>query len=95
MTKKELEFNGWLFFTQTEGAKTASHLKHGAITAKTEKTVVKRAAITERLQELREELRAERISYSELAELQSYARYIDKDDVELLEAAGVAETQKP
>lgn len=45
----------------------------------------------ERLEYLRQELRAERISYGELAELQSLAEYIPKDDVELLEAAGVPE----
>jgi hypothetical protein len=44
-----------------------------------------------RLEELRQELRSESISYGELAELHSLAEYIDKDDVELLEAAGVAE----
>ena len=47
--------------------------------------------ITTRLEYLRGELRAERISYGELAELQSLAPYIDKGDVELLEAAGVPE----
>jgi hypothetical protein len=45
----------------------------------------------ERLEYLRQELRAERISYGELAELQSLADYIDDNDVELLEAAGVEE----
>lgn len=45
----------------------------------------------ERLEYLRQELRAERISYGELAELQSLVTYIDSDDVELLEAAGVYE----
>ena len=44
-----------------------------------------------RLEQLRTELRAERISYGELLELQSLAEYIDKDDVELLEAAGINE----
>ena len=48
--------------------------------------------IKKRLEELREELRQERISYGELAELQSLAEHIDKNDVELLEAAGVPET---
>ena len=48
----------------------------------------------ERLEELREELRAETISYGELAELQSLSKYIDKNDVELLEAAGVEEYAK-
>lgn len=47
-----------------------------------------------RLEELRRELRAERISYGEIAELQSLAKFIDKDDVELLEAAGVPEGEK-
>lgn len=45
----------------------------------------------QRLEELRVELRAERISYGELAELQGLAEYIDRSDVELLEPAGVPE----
>jgi hypothetical protein len=44
-----------------------------------------------RLEELRAALRAENISYGELAELANLAEYIDADDVELLEAAGVPE----
>lgn len=44
-----------------------------------------------RLEYLRSEIRAERIGYAELAELQSLANYIEPDDVELLEAAGVPE----
>lgn len=44
-----------------------------------------------RLEYLRGELRAERISYGELAELQSLADHIEPGDVELLEAAGVPE----
>lgn len=48
-------------------------------------------AIPERLEQLREALRAENISYGELAELQSLAAHIAPDDVELLEAAGVPE----
>jgi hypothetical protein len=44
-----------------------------------------------RLEYLRQELRAERMSLGELIELQSLSAYIDKDDVELLEAAGVEE----
>jgi hypothetical protein len=51
-------------------------------------------AAKKRLEELREELRAERISYGELAELQELSEYIDKDDVELLEAAGVPENDE-
>lgn len=47
--------------------------------------------IKARLEYLRGELRAERISYGELAELQSLTKHIDSSDVELLEAAGVPE----
>ena len=46
-----------------------------------------------RLEYLRGELRAARISYEELCELQSLAPYIDASDVELLEAAGVPESE--
>ena len=45
----------------------------------------------DRLEYLRGELRAERMSYGELAELQGLAESIDPSDVELLEAAGVPE----
>lgn len=48
-------------------------------------------AAEDRLEYLRGELRAERISYGELHELQSLAKYIPAGDVELLEAAGVPE----
>lgn len=44
---------------------------------------------TSRLEYLRGELQAERISYEELGELQSLAAYIDPDDVELAEPAGL------
>lgn len=47
--------------------------------------------IKKRLEYLRKELRNERISYGELLELQSLAEYIEPDDIELLEAAGVPE----
>ena len=46
-----------------------------------------------RLEYLRNELRAECISYGELAEFQSLVPWIDPDDVELLEAAGVPEKE--
>jgi len=52
---------------------------------------MKKKQINERLEYLRTELRNERISYGELAELQSLAQYIEPGDVELLEAAGVPE----
>jgi hypothetical protein len=47
--------------------------------------------IQERLEYLRGELRAERISYGELTELESLAKHIEPGDAELLEAAGVPE----
>ena len=47
--------------------------------------------IQKRLEYLRGEIEAERISYSEIAELQDLAEYIDRSDVVLLEWAGVPE----
>jgi len=49
----------------------------------------------QRLEELRAEIQAERISTGELCELQSLIPYIDKGDVELLEAAGLPEFEEP
>lgn len=48
-------------------------------------------SVPERLEYLRGEIRAERISYGEISELQSLADQIDPSDVELLEWAGVPE----
>lgn len=45
----------------------------------------------ERLEEIREELNNETISYGELAELQELTEFIEEGDVQLLEAAGVPE----
>lgn len=47
--------------------------------------------ISERLEYLRGEIDAERISYGELHELQGLAEHIDPGDVQLLEWAGVPE----
>jgi hypothetical protein len=55
------------------------------------KTPLTGYAIKERLEYLRGEIRAERISYGEIAELQDLADYIEPGDVELLEWAGVPE----
>lgn len=52
---------------------------------------MKRIDALKRLEYLRQELRAERISYGELAELQSLKGFIDESDVELLEAVGIPE----
>ena len=49
--------------------------------------------IKDRLEYLRGEIKAERISYGEIAELQGLAEYIEDDDVELLEWAGVSEEE--
>ncbi len=48
-------------------------------------------AATDRLEYLRGQIRAECISYGEIAELEGLARDIDPGDVELLEWAGVPE----
>jgi hypothetical protein len=50
--------------------------------------------IEARLEELRVEIKAERISMGEIIELQSLAKFIDSDDVELLQWAGVEENVK-
>ena len=50
--------------------------------------------IKDRLEYLRGEIKAERISYGEIVELQSLAPYIEPGDVELLEWAGVPENQE-
>ncbi len=47
--------------------------------------------ITTRLEYLRKEIQAERISYGEIAELVSLAEHITPGDVELLEWADVPE----
>lgn len=52
---------------------------------------LREAEIKTRLEYLRGEIRAERISYGELAELQGLAEHIEPGDVELLEPAGVPE----
>lgn len=57
------------------------------------RAIRKRTTTELRLEYLRGELRAERISYGEICELQSLAAYIPPGDVELLEAAGVPERQ--
>lgn len=44
-----------------------------------------------RLEEIRKSIKAANISYSEIAELQGLAKYIDKNDTELLEWSGVKE----
>ena len=54
---------------------------------------MKKSDIKKRLEYLRQELRQERISYWELAELQGLQEHIDINDVELLEAAGVRENE--
>jgi hypothetical protein len=59
--------------------------REGMNRPKGEKTVKKR------LEYLRGEIEAERISYGEIAELQSLTKYIEPGDVLLLEWAGVPE----
>ena len=47
-----------------------------------------------RLEYLRKQIQNENISYEEIVELQSLAKFIDENDVELLEVAGVPEGAK-
>jgi len=49
------------------------------------------AEIKKKLEELRTEILEERISYGEIAELESLAEYIEEGDVLLLQWAGVPE----
>lgn len=43
----------------------------------------------EKLEAIRKSIKAENISYGEIAELKNLIAYIDKNDVELLQWAGV------
>jgi hypothetical protein len=52
---------------------------------------MKSAKTKERLEYLRGEILAERMSYGDITELQSLVEFIDPDDVLLLEWAGVPE----
>ena len=53
---------------------------------------VNKSEIENRLEYLRREIKAERISYGEIAELQSLVEHIEPVDVELLQWAGVKES---
>jgi len=59
-----------------------------------EMNALARQYVTQRLEYLRQELRENSISYDELVELTELAVYIDPSDVELLEAAGVSESDR-
>lgn len=69
------------------------HLAGGLPTALGMAETFRAEAIADRLEYLRGQLRAECISYGELAELQGLADHIPAGDVELLEPAGVPEDQ--
>jgi hypothetical protein len=47
--------------------------------------------IKKRLKYLKKQIKNENISYAEIAELQGLSQYIDKNDIELLEWAGIPE----
>ena len=47
--------------------------------------------IKNRLEYLRKQIKNENISYGEIAELQGLIKHIDKNDIELLQWAGVKE----
>ncbi len=50
-------------------------------------------SVESRLEYLRGEIEAERISYGEIAELQSLASYIDPSDTLLMQWAGIQESE--
>lgn len=58
---------------------------------KLENKSMTRKQINDRLEYLRKQINDECISYGEIAELQSLAKHIAPDDVQLLEWAGVSE----
>lgn len=62
-----------------------------AYRTKREAEEAEKLSASRRLEYLRGEIRAERISYGEIAELVSLAEHIEPGDVELLEWAGVEE----
>ena len=51
-------------------------------------------SVQAQLEYLRHELREQRLSWGDLADLQSLADFIDVNDAELLEAAGVPEVHE-
>jgi hypothetical protein len=51
--------------------------------------------IKETLASIRQSIIEERVSYGELAELEQLKEHIDKDDIELLQWAGVPEEGRP
>jgi hypothetical protein len=74
-------------------AERAAAISRAASAFQTELNATERELIVERLEYLRGEIRAERISLGEIIELQSLAGYIEPGDVELLEWAGVPEQE--
>ena len=70
----------------------ASDETDGEGTAKAAVEALVAEAVSQRLEAIRASLRAQNISYGELAELQSLAPFIDPGDIELLEPAGVPES---
>jgi len=93
-----LEANYWAEVkTGVSERDTLSHMKQhlqsstNRIPSTFEYIDVEKEQAKERLEYLRGEIWAERISYSEIAELQALADYIADGDVELLQWAGVPE----
>lgn len=52
---------------------------------------MKKEQAEKRLEEIRAEIRKESISYGELVELQALKNFIEPEDIELREAAGIPE----
>ena len=52
---------------------------------------MKKETIKKRLEEIRKSIKEESVSYGEIVELQTLKKYISKNDIELLQWAGVPE----
>lgn len=85
-------YDRWLDVDEAPDPVLASGKADGEGTAKAAVEAWVAEAVSPRLEAIRASLRAESISYGELAELQSLAPFIDPGDIELLEPAGIPES---
>ena len=82
------------FFMTVDGPSDDPETDFGDLPKRVQRDVLREIAsadIAERLEYLRGEIRAERINWGEIAELQGLAPHIDRSDVELLQWAGEPE----
>lgn len=93
-------FATWEAFTESGNTYRADHLEADTLADLKQKIAAYHLAHRDgygeriakrRLEYLRGEIEAERISYGEIAELQGLAAFIEDDDITLLQWAGVPE----